>query len=209
MSLQDIVKTGALVSITMVVLACGGARTAADPPAAEPDTGPDQGGDQAAAPADQTAAPADQGQPDYQPKTSPDTVADYAPAISAKVDALAPADIEGLPELIFALEEANKNAAANPGSFREGNVILGADPQEYVPSDEELFASEIGDRIAAIVAQSNIGQLEFALKSRGIKAIKVSYGKIRVRHVDVMGSGRFFYAAAPKATVVQLLPQKN
>ena len=40
-------------------------------------------------------------------------------------------------------------AAAAPGGFEAGQVQLGANEQEYKPSDAELVAAEAGDRLSA------------------------------------------------------------
>ncbi|MEJ2664678.1 MAG: hypothetical protein P8107_11645 [Spirochaetia bacterium] len=75
--------------------------------------------------------------------------------------------------------------------------MLGADMDQYVPSDEECMESEIGDRIAAIAAGMSPQELRALLKQQGKNVKKISYRKINYRHVDVMGSGRFFHADEP------------
>jgi hypothetical protein len=127
--------------------------------------------------------------PDYKPKVSPDTVLDYRPQIAAELDKLPAATRKNLPKLLELLEEYKKKSQQNPGNTEEGNQILGADAQEYVPSNEELIQSEIGARIK---------QVADALKQ------KVEYHAITFRHVDVMGSGRFFYASRPAKTIISL-----
>lgn len=141
---------------------------------------------------------------DYRPKTSPDTVADYAPQVIGRVDAIAAADLDGLPALIHALADVAARADENPGAVRDGNVILGADPQEYLPSEQELLEHALGDRIASVIASSDPKQVAAALKKAGLKKRKLIYGRIEVRHVDVMGSGRFFYASKPTDTEIPL-----
>jgi hypothetical protein len=135
--------------------------------------------------------------PDYQPKVSPDTVLDYRPQIGAELQKLPEATLENLAKLLELLEEYKKKSAQNPGKTEEGNQILGADAQEYVPSDEELIQSEIGNRIKQVVDAAAPG----ALKQ---KESQVEYGAITFRHVDVMGSGRFFYASSPTKTIISL-----
>ena len=135
--------------------------------------------------------------PDYKPKVSPDTVLDYRPQIGAELDKLPAAKLENLPKLVELLKEYREKSKENPGRTEEGNQILGADAQEYVPSDEELIQSEIGNRIRQIVAAAASG----ALKQ---KERRVEYNAITFRHVDVMGSGRFFYASRPAKTIISL-----
>jgi len=141
---------------------------------------------------------------DYQPKTSPDTLADYAPQVIGRVDEIAAADLTGLPALINALDDVKQQAEQNPGTVREGNVILGADPEEYVPSEQELLEHALGDRIAQVIARSDARKTAGALKKAGIAERRLSYGRIEIRHVDVMGSGRFFYASPPTPTAIDL-----
>jgi hypothetical protein len=136
--------------------------------------------------------------PDYQPKRTPDTVIDYHPRLAPRIAKLPPARLDRLLELIVLLEEHKKRAAGKPGQFVKGNQILGADEKEYEPSEDEMLASEIGDRIRAVAASTSKEQLE----AQGVPPQVVEYGAIRYRHVDVMGSGRFFYASEPvKATI--------
>jgi hypothetical protein len=139
--------------------------------------------------------------PDYRPKTSADTVLDYRPQISARLEKLPEASLGNLPGLIGLLEDYRKKSRRNPGKTEEGNVILGADPQEYVPSDEELIQSEIGERIRKVVQAASPA----ALKKAKLTARQVEYGAITYRHVDVMGSGRFFYASSPTKTIISLV----
>jgi hypothetical protein len=110
----------------------------------------------------------------------------------------------GLPAMIHALADVAARADENPGTVREGNVILGADPQEYVPSEQELLEHAIGDRIASVIAGSDPKRVAAALEKAGIEKRELTYGRIEVRHVDVMGSGRFFYASKPAGTAIAL-----
>jgi len=135
--------------------------------------------------------------PDYKPKVSPDTVLDYRPQIAAELDKLPAATPDNLPGLLELLEEYKQKSRENPGKTEEGNQILGADAQEYVPSDAELIQSEIGARINRVVAAAAPGSLKR-------KERQVEYGAITFRHVDVMGSGRFFYASSPTKTIISL-----
>lgn len=152
-------------------------------------------------PAEQKSPPppptAEERFPDYKPKISPDTVSDYRPQITAELDKLPAATLENLPRLLELLEEYKQKSQQNPGRTEEGNQILGADAREYVPSDEELLQSEVGNRIGQVVDAAAPG----ALKQ---KERQVEYGAITFRHVDVMGSGRFFYASRPLKTIISL-----
>lgn len=135
--------------------------------------------------------------PDYEPKLSDDTVLDYKPALHSRILELPEAVPQNLVTLVGLLEMYRVRALKNPGKFEEGRVMLGADMDQYVPSDEECMESEIGDRIAAIAAGMSPQELRALLKQQGSTVTTISYKKINYRHVDVMGSGRFFYAGEP------------
>lgn len=154
----------------------------------------------------------------YQPKLSEDRLFDYRPMLAMGIASLPAAELENLGALMAELEEAADLARKNPGQWEAGNVAIGADPMEYIPSDEELIAAEVGDRIGKIVETSDpvafagawsglnrggkpsgdkpSGDKTPGNKSPGNKSIE--YLGFDFRHVDVMGSGRFFYASEPK-----------
>ena len=142
--------------------------------------------------------------PDYQPKLSPDTVLDYRPVLAPKLAGLPPASLEALPFLLQALEEYRELARAHPGREVQGHPGLGADPVEYRPSDEELLAAETGARIARVAAGAARDELAEILKKAGVTAGSIEYEEFTFRHVDVMGSGRYFYASFPKTRHVTL-----
>ena len=169
-----------------------------------PDTGPKR--EQWIAPGEAPeiqAAPAPPPSPfgDYRPKTTPDTVRDYRPAIGQRIDELPPANPASLADLVRLLDQQAARARQKPGRWIGGNMILGADRREYKPSDEELLESEIGTRIREIVSRPDATA---ALAKLRPKRAEVSFREITVRHADVMGSGRFFYASAPVRTRVSL-----
>lgn len=122
---------------------------------------------------------------DYEPKRTPDTLLDYAPELAEIFSKLPPANKENLTDLIFLFEQFKLEADQNPGTWEDGNIVLGANPKEYKPSNEELILNEIGNRIKSIV-DKNIDQTDEEHKT-------LHYKNFTVTHVDVMGSGRFFY----------------
>ncbi len=137
--------------------------------------------------------------PDYRPKASPDLATDYRPSIGSLLAALPPEDPASLPALLAALESAKADAERNPGRREPGHVGLGADPEEYVPSDAEIVASEIGERIRRVLERAGA-----AAPAGGGAEGAVEYLLITYRHVDVMGSGRFTYASAPMPVRIPL-----
>jgi len=142
--------------------------------------------------------------PGYKLKTTPDTVFDFRPQLGDRVAKLPPAALESLPGLLDELVRRKALALKNPGEWREGSIPLGGDPQEYNPSDEELLVGELGNRIGQVVAAEKAEAVQRVLSAAGFNGTAVDYGRILFRHVDVMGSGRFFYASSPVIVVIQI-----
>lgn len=142
--------------------------------------------------------------PDYEPKMTPDTIYDYRGSMASKLLEIPEAKPENLVELLNLLDKYKARALKNPGYFEEGAIFLGADPRQYVPSDEELMESEIGERIGLIAFKTNPQEMKTILQRAGIIITQVEYKKIEFRHVDVMGSGRFFYASEPFSVTIKL-----
>lgn len=133
--------------------------------------------------------------PDYTPKTTPDKVLDYRPSLSEKLEKFPSAELHNLPELIALFNDLQKQAKAKPGKWVDGNIILGANPKEYFPSDEELLLSELGNTIESMVHTEQPLAIQDLLKKNKIKAKNLKFTSYTFLHVDVMGSGRFFYIA--------------
>ncbi len=131
--------------------------------------------------------------PDYQPLGRSATVTDYRPSISGDISGLP--SVGDVPALARAFADWRARATASPGAMEEGAIQLGADPQQYRPSDAELVAAEAGDRLAA--ALSGADDMMKASVSEIVGGAP-GYKRFDYRNVDVMGSGRFFYASPPK-----------
>ena len=132
--------------------------------------------------------------PDYEPKLTPDTLLDYRPGLLASMPSLPEATAANLPKLIEMLEYWRAQAEANPGGFEPGNMPLGADAQQYEASDAELMWALAGERVAEVV-KGNPDELQKGLPPGS--ELPLTYPVFVVRHVDVMGSGRFFYVSEP------------
>jgi len=103
--------------------------------------------------------------------------------------------------LALAFVSWKDRAAASPGSFEQGGIPLGADPQEYRPSDAELVAAEAGDRLSAALNgadETTKAAVAAVLPDAGAR----TYRRFDFRHSDVMGSGRYFYASPPKDAAI-------
>lgn len=161
--------------------------------------------------AEDCTAPASEGIearfPDYQPKLGEDTVLDYRPGLAVQLAGLPATTRDSFQSAYAALGDFNRAAAANPGGWEEGNIALGAEPQEYVPSDEELLAAKHGDRLAALVRNMTAEEIMDAWDGAAIVPPSVSYKRFDFRHVDVMGSGRFFYASPPQDVTIDIPPR--
>jgi hypothetical protein len=137
----------------------------------------------------------------YRPKTTPDTVRDFRPALGPQIDALPPAEPGSLGKLIALLDKQAARARQKPGRWVDGRMELGASKREYKPSDEELLESEIGSRIREIATRPDATA---AIAGQQPKRSEITFREITVSHADVMGSGRYFYASAPAKTRVAL-----
>lgn len=144
--------------------------------------------------------------PDYQPKTSPDTVNDYLrvpDTIVFKIlNEINPPTLKNLKTILRYFNKYKKEAEKNPGGPQSGNVALGADPDQYYPSEEEILVSELGKSIKAIIESNSKQKCEDLKKEEGISSQTISFNEIVYRHVDVMGSGRFFYAEKEEQEII-------
>ena len=136
--------------------------------------------------------------PDYQPKTSPDTVYDYLRKPNSKVfkilSDINPPTLKNLKDILSLFNQYKLEAEENPGGHQQGNVAIGADVDQYYPSEEEILVSELGKSIKAIIESSSKQEREDLKEEEGISSQSIIFNEITYRHVDVMGSGRFFYA---------------
>ena len=146
---------------------------------------PDLAAPPAATPSDTPAGPA--------------TVTDYRASVAG--------DISGLPAvgdaaaLAAAYATWHAKAAASPGATEAGQIQLGADPQEYRPSDAELVAAEAGDRLSAALQGADEATKASVTTIVGDAR---AYRRFDFRRVDVMGSGRYYYASQPRAATLPL-----
>ena len=136
--------------------------------------------------------------PDYQPKRSPDTVYDYLRKPDSEVfkilSEINPPTLKNLKYILSYFNKFKIEAEQNPGGTQQGNVALGADLDQYYPSEEEILVSELGKSIKIIIESSSKQQCEDLKEKEGISSQTLIFNEIIYRHVDVMGSGRFFYA---------------
>jgi hypothetical protein len=105
------------------------------------------------------------------------------------------------PALASAFATWKAQADANPGAMEAGQQQLGANEQEYRPSDAELVAAEAGDRLSAALQGA-----DDATKTAVSAALNgtVTFRRFDYRQVDVPGSGRFVYASPPQNATLPL-----
>jgi hypothetical protein len=147
-----------------------------------------------AAPVDPNAIPVDSTSP-----SGPATVTDYRSSVSGEIGALPP--VGDAAALAAAFVDWRGKAAAAPGAFEAGQQQLGADEQEYSPSDAELVAAEAGDRLSAALQGADEATRTAVANAVGSST---SYRRFDFRRVDVAGSGRFVYASAPREASLPL-----
>ncbi|MFW9864600.1 MAG: hypothetical protein ACFFEN_00745 [Candidatus Thorarchaeota archaeon] len=147
--------------------------------------------------------------PDYEPKRTPDTVHDYLrnpkSIVYDVLNEIGEPSLKKLKTLIELFEKYQKKALENPGEYIKGNVAIGADPDQYYPSDEEILASELGKMIRNIIWANTKDEMGKYIKEENINVSIWEFNEITFRHVDVMGSGRYFYAEkAKRKTLIKL-----
>ena len=147
--------------------------------------------------------------PDYQSKSTPDTVRDYIRNLDSKVfkilGEIGRPSLEKLKRIIGYLSVYKIEAEKNPGGYQPGNPALGADLNQYNPSEEELIVSELGLMITFIIEITSTQKIEEFKKREGIPSQTIVFNEIIYRHVDVMGSGRFFYAEKENQAIELIL----
>ncbi|HUW89342.1 MAG TPA: hypothetical protein VMV43_02345 [Candidatus Nanopelagicaceae bacterium] len=146
--------------------------------------------------------------PDYQPKITPDTIEDYLRKPSnvySILGEIGEPSINNLKTIITYFLKYKKAAENNPGGTQKGNVAIGADEDQYYPSEDELLISELGKLILQVTESYSKQQMKTLKLKNQIESQRFSYYEITFRHVDVMGSGRFFYAEkATRETKIEL-----
>ena len=136
--------------------------------------------------------------PDYEQKKTPDTIYDYLRTSESKIfemlSNIGEPSLNNLRDIIILFNNYKKEAEKNPGVVRKGNIAVGAEPDQYYPSEVELIVSELGKMIRTIIKSNHNKDIVRIKRKYGIKSQKKKFIEIYFRHVDVMGSGRYFYA---------------
>ena len=136
--------------------------------------------------------------PDYEPKTTQDTVYDYLKnpesIIFEILKEIGQPSLEKLKKICNYFKKYKTIVEKNPGGYQEGNIAIGADPDQFYPSEEEILVSELGKMIRNIISSNSKKEIDKIKKIERISTQTLMFNEIYFRHVDVMGSGRFFYA---------------
>ncbi len=129
----------------------------------------------------------------YIPKITPDTAEDFMPALSETLQTIPEAEPGSLNHLISLFIKYKNNAAENPGCWEAGNMLLGARKKEYIPSEDEILLSETGNRLKHLIGSDSKDWIKMELKEKYSELPQLEYVRFTFTHVDVMGSGRFYY----------------
>ncbi|MEA2070162.1 MAG: hypothetical protein U9O98_02635 [Asgard group archaeon] len=135
--------------------------------------------------------------PNYEPKDTPDTIYNYPKTPKEVISILTEIgkpSLDTLQTILTQFKKYHKKAGKHPGEYIRGNIALGAGEKEYVPSKEALLASELGKMIKNILQQHSKREIKRWRKKMNIPPQELLFTEILFTHVDVMGSGRFFYA---------------
>lgn len=101
-------------------------------------------------------------------------------------------------DLVRAYYEYSHRANRNPGRWEKGRVELGANPREYVPSDDELILAKLGGLLLEAVEKKGWDWMADELRAVGGSLDEIRFKEFTFRHVDVMGTGRFHYVLASR-----------
>ena len=142
----------------------------------------------------------------YRPKLTEDTWFDYRPDLFLSSPELPTFTLDALSDLVSEFERLIDEARARPGSVEQGTAALGGNSREYAPSDAELLVARFGDAFAKMLSEHDTGEISAAWAASGGTRRTLVYNRFTFRHVDVMGSGRYFYASDPIPTVIELAP---
>lgn len=162
---------------------------AAPPKTPPPELPPEALAELAADNPDAGATPA----PGSEAPSGPATVTDYRASVAGDLGSLPP--VGDAAALAGAFVEWRSRASASPGAMEPGQVQLGANEQEYKPTDAELVAAEAGDRLSAALSGADDATKAAIAATVGDNH---AYRRFDFRRVDVIGSGRYVYASAPK-----------
>lgn len=141
----------------------------------------------------------------YQPRSTLDLAVEYRPGLRDKLRGL-PSGSGNLVALTRAYRDLRSRAAANPGRWEKGNIALGAEPREYVPSDDELLLADVGDSLVQLVERRGREKAIRELAAAGLPPDDIGFNSFAFRHADVMGTGRFYYASPPREVRLRLKP---
>jgi len=143
--------------------------------------------------------------PDYKPKTTPDTIHDYLRKpdsfIFKILEEIGQPSLKNLKLILDYFNKYEVAAERNPGRYRNGNLAIGSDQHQYYPSEEEILVSELGKMVKEIITSKSKKEINTFKIEKGIPSLKIIFTEIFFRHVDVMGSGRFFYAEKKKPEI--------
>ena len=107
--------------------------------------------------------------------------------------------------------DGQRVANENPGEELEGNVILGAPPHYYSPSQEELFLAAIGESIGRVLASlsspEELAEVCSSLINDEQSPVSLEYLYYAYERVDVVGSGRFYYPMEPQSRSIDVLDE--
>lgn len=139
---------------------------------------------------------------DYVPKRGADSLRDYSSEFAMRIAKLPDVTFDNLSELLGRLNSMDLMARKLPGTWVDGKLALGANEKEYAPSHAEMMAAALGDRISAFVAATDPDVLARQWPEDRDRCLH--YKRFNIRHADVMGSGRFYYASGPLPVTIEI-----
>jgi hypothetical protein len=139
--------------------------------------------------------------------TSPEAVGRLRPWLREKLANVPPAVPESLPALLTELTKWQRRAQIAPLPPPLPSRIQTLGVEAVNPMDEQLMASETGQRIQSVVEKNPPAEIDKVLDAAGNHPVSIKYTYFPIRTVNSAGEGPIEYFGKPEAREVTL-PKK-
>jgi len=114
-----------------------------------------------------------------------------------------------LVDLLSRFTVAARAAVAAPGRQVDGNVLLGAPPSYYRPSEAELVLAATGGAVRRLLGliqgPGDVRRLVDEMLQSDVDPGRLEFVEYVYERVDVVGSGRFLYPVQSRTVIVDVL----
>jgi hypothetical protein len=139
--------------------------------------------------------------------TSPEALVRLRPRLKEKLEKLPSATPESLPALLTELTNWQRRAQIAPLPPPLPSRVQTLGVEAFNPMDEQLMASETGQRIQSVVEKNPPADIDKVLDAAGNHPVSIKYTYFPIRTVNSAGEGPIEYFGKPEAREVTL-PKK-